>query len=111
MEEAGAFFGMLSGSSSLEIMFAWQVAPRQEKVNQSHSSQISGIVYDAENYGLSLIVGGTEASLYEKGDRQQVIFEIAHRNPQKTVFWSLNDRFFADWILNAHPFDKLRKHA
>lgn len=26
-----------------------------------------------------------------KGDRQQVIFEIAHRNPEKTVFWSLND--------------------
>ena len=28
-----------------------------------------------------------------KGDKQQVIFEIAHRNPQKTVYWSIGDKF------------------
>lgn len=27
-----------------------------------------------------------------KGDRQSVIFEIAHRNPKKRVFWTLNDK-------------------
>ena len=35
-----------------------------------------------------------------KGDRQQVIFEIAHRNPQKTVFWSVNDKFIGETRLN-----------
>jgi len=28
-----------------------------------------------------------------KGERQSIIFEIAHRNPKKQVFWTLNDRF------------------
>lgn len=41
-----------------------------------------------------------------KGDRQQVIFEIAHRNPQKTVFWSLNDKFIGETRLNHQmPID------
>ena len=41
-----------------------------------------------------------------RGDRQQVIFEIAHRNPQKTVYWSLNDRFIGQTRLNHQmPID------
>ncbi|MDD4141659.1 MAG: penicillin-binding protein 1C [Bacteroidales bacterium] len=28
-----------------------------------------------------------------KGDRQAIVFEVAHRNPEKTVFWNLNDKY------------------
>jgi len=28
-----------------------------------------------------------------KGDRQSIVFEIAHRNPKKRVFWTLNETF------------------
>lgn len=41
-----------------------------------------------------------------KGDRQQVIFEIAHRNPKKTIFWSLNEHFLGQTRLNHQmPID------
>ena len=35
-----------------------------------------------------------------RGDSQQVVFEIAHRNPQKTIFWTLNDKFLGQTHLN-----------
>lgn len=41
-----------------------------------------------------------------RGDRQQVIFEIAHRNPKKTIFWTMNDVFLGTTRLNHQmPID------
>lgn len=41
-----------------------------------------------------------------KGDRQQVIFEIAHRNPQKTIYWTLDDKYLGETRLNHQmPID------
>ena len=41
-----------------------------------------------------------------RGDRQQVVFEIAHRNPQKTIYWTLNDKFLGQTRLNHQmPID------
>ena len=41
-----------------------------------------------------------------RGDRQQVVFEIAHRNPQKTIYWTLNDNYLGKTRLNHQmPID------
>ncbi len=41
-----------------------------------------------------------------KGDRQQVVFEIAHRNPQKTVYWSIGNKFLGETKRNHQmPID------
>lgn len=41
-----------------------------------------------------------------KGERQSIIFEIAHRNPKKHIFWTLNDTFLG-MTANEHqmPID------
>ena len=41
-----------------------------------------------------------------RGDKQQVIFEIAHRNPKKKIYWTLNDTFIGMTKLNHQmPID------
>ena len=41
-----------------------------------------------------------------RGDRQQVIFEIAHRNPKKKIYWTLNDVFLGKtWLNHQMPID------
>jgi len=41
-----------------------------------------------------------------KGERQSIIFEIAHRNPKKKIYWTLNDTFLG-MTVNEHqmPID------
>lgn len=41
-----------------------------------------------------------------RGERQQIVFEIAHRNPRKTIYWTLNDEFIGKTYLNHQmPID------
>lgn len=35
-----------------------------------------------------------------KGNKQTVIFELAHRNPAKAVFWTLNDKYLGKTVNN-----------
>ena len=65
----------------------------------SHPDDVMAFVYPKSDAKVTIPIG-------IKGDRQQVIFEIAHRNPQKTVFWSLNDKFIGETRLNHQmPID------
>lgn len=45
---------------------------------------VMAFVYPKGDAKLSIPIG-------IRGDRQQVVFEIAHRTPQKTIFWTMND--------------------
>ena len=41
-----------------------------------------------------------------QGDRQQVVFEIAHRNPGKKIYWTMNDTFLGQTQWNHQmPID------
>ena len=41
-----------------------------------------------------------------KGDRQQVVFEIAHRSPKKHIYWTLNNQFIGTtWLNHQMPID------
>lgn len=65
----------------------------------SHPDEVMAFVYPKSDANVTIPIG-------IKGDRQQVIFEIAHRNPQKTIFWSLNDNFIGETRLNHQmPID------
>lgn len=48
--------------------------------------EIMSFVYPETTAKISIPVG-------IQGDRQQVVFELAHRNPAKKVYWSLNEKF------------------
>ena len=52
----------------------------------STSDDVMSFIYPKADARLIIPIG-------IKGDKQQVIFEIAHRNPQKTVYWSIGDKF------------------
>lgn len=45
---------------------------------------VMAFVYPKGDAKLSIPIG-------IRGDRQQVVFEIVHRTPQKTIFWTMND--------------------
>ena len=65
----------------------------------AHADEVMAFVYPKSDAKVTIPIG-------IKGDRQQVIFEIAHRNPQKTIFWSLNDTFIGMTRLNHQmPID------
>lgn len=65
----------------------------------SHPDEVMAFVYPKSDANVTIPIG-------IKGDRQQVIFEIAHRNPQKAIFWSLNEKFIGETRLNHQmPID------
>ena len=50
------------------------------------SDEVMSFIYPKDDTRVIIPIG-------IKGDRQQVVFELAHRNPQKTVYWSMGERF------------------
>ena len=65
----------------------------------AHPDDVMAFVYPKDDARITIPIG-------IRGDRQQVVFEIAHRNPQKTIFWSLNDRFLGQTRLSHQmPID------
>jgi penicillin-binding protein 1C len=65
----------------------------------AHPDEVMAFVYPKSDAKVSIPIG-------IRGDRQQVIFEIAHRNPQKTIYWNLNDEFLGQTRLNHQmPID------
>ena len=52
----------------------------------AHPDEVMAFIYPKSDAKVTIPIG-------IRGDRQQVIFEIAHRNPQKTIFWTLNNQF------------------
>ena len=65
----------------------------------AHPDEVMAFVYPKDNANITIPIG-------IRGDRQQVVFEIAHRNPQKTIFWTLNDTFLGQTRLNHQmPID------
>ena len=65
----------------------------------AHPDEVMAFVYPKSDAKVNIPIG-------IRGDRQQVIFEIAHRNPQKTIFWTLNDKFLGQTRLyHQMPID------
>ena len=65
----------------------------------AHPDDVMAFVYPKGDASISIPIG-------IRGDRQQVVFEIAHRNPQKTIFWTLNDTFLGKTRINHQmPID------
>ncbi len=65
----------------------------------AHPDDVMAFVYPKDDARITIPIG-------IRGDRQQVVFEIAHRNPQKTIFWTLNDKFLGQTHLNHQmPID------
>lgn len=65
----------------------------------STSDDVMSFIYPKDDARVIIPIG-------IKGDRQQVIFEIAHRNPQKTVYWSIGDQFLGSTKRNHQmPID------
>ena len=65
----------------------------------AHPDEVMAFVYPKSDAKVTIPIG-------IRGDRQQVIFEIAHRNPQKTSNWNLNDEFLGQTKLNHQmPID------
>jgi penicillin-binding protein 1C len=65
----------------------------------AHPDDMMAFVYPKSDARVTIPIG-------IRGDRQQVIFEIAHRNPKKTIFWTLNNEFIGKTTLNHQmPID------
>ena len=65
----------------------------------AHPDDVMAFVYPKDDAKITIPVG-------IRGDRQMVVFEIAHRNPQKTIFWTLDDAFLGKTRLNHQmPID------
>ena len=65
----------------------------------AHPDEVMDFVYPKSDAKVTIPIG-------IRGDRQQVVFEIAHRNPQKTIYWTLNDQFLGQTRLNHQmPID------
>ena len=65
----------------------------------SDADEVMSFIYPKSDARVTIPIG-------IKGDRQQVIFEIAHRNPKKTIFWSLNEHFIGQTRLcHQMPID------
>lgn len=59
----------------------------------SHPDEIMAFVYPKSDARVTIPIG-------IEGKRQQVVFEIAHRDPKKTIYWTLNDTFLGKTRLN-----------
>lgn len=65
----------------------------------AHPDDVMAFVYPKSDARVTIPIG-------IRGDRQQIIFEIAHRNPRKTIYWTLNDVFIGQTCLNHQmPID------
>ena len=65
----------------------------------AHPDDVMAFVYPKSDARVTIPIG-------IRGDRQQIVFEIAHRNPRKTIFWTLNDTFLGQTHLNHQmPID------
>ena len=65
----------------------------------AHPDDVMAFVYPKSDARITIPIG-------IKGDRQQIVFEIAHRNPRKTIYWTLNDVFLGQTRLNHQiPID------
>jgi penicillin-binding protein 1C len=65
----------------------------------AHPDDVMAFVYPKSDARVSIPIG-------IRGDRQQIIFEIAHRNPRKTIYWTMNDVFLGKTRLNHQmPID------
>lgn len=65
----------------------------------AHPDDVMAFVYPKSDARVTIPIG-------IRGDRQQIIFEIAHRNPHKTIYWTLNDVFIGQTRLNHQmPID------
>lgn len=73
--------------------------PYLKKCGQSHTDDIMAFVYPKSDTHVSIPIG-------IKGDKQMVVFEIAHRNPQKKIFWNLDDIFLGKTeFIHQMPID------
>lgn len=73
--------------------------PYLKKCGQSHTDDIMAFVYPKSDAHVSIPIG-------IKGDKQMVVFEIAHRNPQKKIFWNLDDIFLGKTeFIHQMPID------
>ena len=65
----------------------------------SHPDDLMEFIYPKSDARVTIPIG-------IKGDRQQVVFEIAHRNPSKKIYWTLNDTFLGQTRFNHQmPID------
>ena len=65
----------------------------------AHPDDVMAFVYPKSDARVTIPIG-------IRGDRQQIIFEIAHRNPRKTIYWTMNDVFLGKTRLNHQmPID------
>lgn len=65
----------------------------------SHPDDLMEFIYPKSDARVTIPIG-------IKGDRQQVVFEIAHRNPSKKIYWTLNDTFLGQTRYNHQmPID------
>jgi penicillin-binding protein 1C len=65
----------------------------------AHPDDVMAFVYPKSDARVTIPIG-------IRGNRQQVIFEIAHRDPKKTIYWTLNDVFLGTTRLNHQmPID------
>lgn len=65
----------------------------------AHPDDVMAFVYPKSDARVTIPIG-------IHGDRQQIVFEIAHRDPRKTIYWTLNDVFLGKTRLNHQmPID------
>ena len=65
----------------------------------TNPDDVMAFVYPKSDARLTIPIG-------IRGDRQQVVFEIAHRNPQKTIFWTMDNTFLGQTSVNHQmPID------
>lgn len=70
----------------------------------AHPDDVMAFVYPKSDARLTIPIG-------IRGDRQQVVFEIAHRNPRKTIYWTLNNVFLGKTKLNHQMLIDVEKGA
>ncbi len=65
----------------------------------AHPDDLMAFIYPKSDARVTIPIG-------IKGDRQQVVFEIAHRDPGKRIYWTLNDTFLGQTRWNHQmPID------
>ncbi|MDD4848205.1 MAG: penicillin-binding protein 1C [Bacteroidales bacterium] len=60
--------------------------PIYQGCQNDHSETVMSFIYPENSVRLMIPVG-------IQGNRQAIIFEIAHRHPEKEIFWNLNDQY------------------
>ena len=65
----------------------------------AHPDDLMAFIYPKSDARVTIPIG-------IQGDRQQVVFEIAHRDPTKKIYWTLNDTFLGQTQWNHQmPID------